>query len=95
MTRYDWIGKVIHVKLCKKLKFEYNTKLYRHKQESVWENVTNKILWDFAVETNHLIPPSRQNIVMINNKKEKLQYCQLGRLGATEWKSNKYKETST
>ena len=43
-TRYDWVGKVIYWELCKRLKFDRNTKWYVHKQESVQENETHKIL---------------------------------------------------
>ena len=67
-TRHDWVGKVVHWQLCKKLKFDHITKYYMHKQESVQE----KIPWDFEVQTNHLIPTRKTNQVIINKKKEKL-----------------------
>ena len=31
---YDWVGKVIHWELCKKLKFDHPTKWYIRKRES-------------------------------------------------------------
>ena len=34
-TRYDWMGKVFHWELCKKLEFDHTTKLYTHKPESI------------------------------------------------------------
>ena len=37
---YDWVGKGIHLELCKKLKFDHSTKRYMHKPESVLENET-------------------------------------------------------
>ena len=43
-TRHEWVGKVIHMELCKKLKVDHTTKWYMHKQESVLENETHKIL---------------------------------------------------
>ena len=33
-SRYDWVGKVIHLELCKKLKFDSTAKWYMHKSES-------------------------------------------------------------
>ena len=49
-------------KTCKKLnndywrlKFEQTTKLYIHKPESILENETNKILWDFKIITDSQI----------------------------------------
>ena len=41
-TKHDCMGKIIHWELCKQLKFDYNTKWYKHKPESV-EEKENKI----------------------------------------------------
>ena len=54
-TRYDWTGKVIHWELCKKLKFDHTNKWYMHNPESVLNNETQKLLWDFAIHTDSLI----------------------------------------
>ena len=70
-TRHDWVGKVIHSELCKKLKFEHTTKQYSHKPESVLENETHKILWDFAIQTDNWIPTRRPDWVIINKKRKK------------------------
>ena len=42
-----------------------------HKPESVLENETHKILWDFEIKTDHLIPARRPDLVFINKKKKK------------------------
>ena len=47
-TRYDWVSKVIHRKLCKKFKFEHTTKWYMHNSASVLENETHKLQWDLG-----------------------------------------------
>ena len=47
-----------------------------HKTESVLENETQKLLWDFEIKTCHLIPASRPVLVIIN-KKETLLYSGL------------------
>ena len=49
-TRCDWVGKVIRLELCKRLKFDHITKYYIHKPESFQENETLYILWDFEVK---------------------------------------------
>ena len=54
-TKHDWVGKVIHLELCKKLKFDHTTKWYLHNPESAPENETHKIPWDFEIQTDHLI----------------------------------------
>ena len=43
-TRHDWVGRVIHWELCKRLKFDHSAKWYLHKPESVLENEKHKIL---------------------------------------------------
>ena len=43
-----------------------------HKPESVPKNEMHNILWDFEIQPGHLIPASRQDIVLINKKTETL-----------------------
>ena len=43
-TRHNWVGKVIHWELCKKLKFYFTINWYMHKPESILENETHKII---------------------------------------------------
>ena len=38
-TRHDWVGKVIHWELCKKLKFHHTNKWYMHNLKSLMENL--------------------------------------------------------
>ena len=41
-------------------KNDHICKWYLHKQESTLENETHKILWDFEIQTDHRIIPSRR-----------------------------------
>ena len=61
-TRHNWVGKVIHWELSKKLKFDYTTKWYKHKPESIVEYEMHKILWDFEIQMDHQIPATRPNL---------------------------------
>ena len=65
------MGKVVHWELWKKLKFNYTTKWYMHKPESVLDNATHNIFWAFEMETDHLISAKRPDLV-IANKRENL-----------------------
>ena len=47
-----------------------------HNLESVQENERHKILWDFKIQTDHLILARRPDL-MIVNKKKKLPNCGL------------------
>ena len=69
-TRHDWVGKVIHRELCKKLKFDHTNKWYMHYPESVQENETHKLFWDFEIQTDHLISARRPDLKVINKKRE-------------------------
>ena len=39
-----------------------------HNPESVLENETHKLLWDFEIQTDHLISARRTDLIMINKK---------------------------
>ena len=71
-TRHDWVGNVIHGELCKKV-----NKWYMHNPESVLENETRELLWDFEIQTDPLNSSRQQELIIINNKKENLQNCGL------------------
>ena len=73
-TRHGWLGKDIHWELCKKLNFDPTRKWYMHKPESVLKNETHKILRDFEIQTDHLIPARRPDLVLINKKRELLNW---------------------
>ena len=47
-------------------------KWYMHNPESMIENETHKILWDFEIQMDHLISIRWPDQVIINKKKENL-----------------------
>ena len=67
-TGHGEVGKVINWELCKGLDFDHTNKWYIKKSESVVENVTHDIILDFEMQTNILIPTSRQDLVSLNKK---------------------------
>ena len=69
-ARYDWVGKAIHWEMCKKFKFDHTNKWYMQNPASVLENATHKLLWDFNIQTDHLIPAKRPDLITINKKRE-------------------------
>ena len=71
-TRNNWVGKVIHWELCKKFKFDYTNKWYMHNLTSVLESDIRKLLWDFEIQTDHLISARRPDLIIIKNKKREL-----------------------
>ena len=41
-----------------------------HNPASVRENATHKLLWDFNIQTDHLIPTIKPDLIIINKKRE-------------------------
>ena len=58
-ARHDWVGKVIHWEMWKKFKFDHTNKWYMHNPAPVLENATDKLLSNFNIKTDHLIPARR------------------------------------
>ena len=40
-----------------------------HNPAPVLENATHKLLWDFNIQTDHLIPERRPDLIITNKKK--------------------------
>ena len=66
---HDKLGKIVHWKLARKCNFEAGDKWYEHEPENVLENEDYKILWDFNIQTDHVIEPRRQNFVVVDKKR--------------------------
>ena len=59
--RHGWVGKIIHWGMCKKFKFDH----------------TNKLLWDFNKQTDHVITARRPDLIIISKKRELSQLSTL------------------
>ncbi len=58
--------------IIKKFKFDHTNKWYMHNPAPVLENDSHKLLWDFDIQTDHLIPARRPDLIIINKKKREL-----------------------
>ena len=56
--------------MCKEYKFDHANKWYIHNPAPVLENYTQKLLWDFDIQTHDLISARRLDHIIINKKKE-------------------------
>ena len=74
---HKWVGKVVHWERCRKFQFDQTNKWYMHNPAPVLENDSHKFQWDFDIQTDHLIPTRRPDLIIINKKKENLQNCRL------------------
>ena len=55
--------------MCKKFKFDHTNKWYMHNTAPVLGYATHKLLWDCNIQTDHLIPARRPDLIIINKKK--------------------------
>ena len=67
--RHDWVDKVIHREMCRKFQFDHTNKWYMHNPAPVLENDSHKLLWGFNIQTDHLIPARRPDLIIINKRK--------------------------
>ena len=48
-----------------------------HNPAPVLENDMHKLLWNFNIPTDHLIPARRPDLIIINNNKKKTRICKI------------------
>ena len=68
-TRHDNLGKIVHWKLARKCNFEAGDNWFEHERESVLESEDYKILWDFSIQTDHVIEARRPDLVVVDKKR--------------------------
>ena len=66
--RHDNLGKIVHWKVARKCNFEAGNKWYEHEPESVLENEDYKMLWEFSIQTEHVIKARRPDLVVVDKK---------------------------
>ena len=66
---HDNLSQIGHWKLARKCNFEAGDKWYEHEAESALENEDYKILWDFSIQTDHVIEARRPYLVVVDKKK--------------------------
>ena len=67
--RHDNLLKIVHWKLARKCNFEAGNRWYEHEQEIVVESENLKILWDFRIQTDHVIEARRLDLVEVDKKR--------------------------
>ena len=65
---HDNLGKIVHWKLARKCSFEDGDKWHEHEPESVLDNEDYKILWDFSIQTDHVIEARRPDLLVVDKR---------------------------
>ena len=58
-------------------KFHHTNKWYICRPEAIMENETHGLLWDFVIQTDHLISDRQLDLIIINEKNENMLNCRL------------------
>ena len=70
--RHDLASRRVHWDVCEKYGIEVKDKWYQHEPGSVIENDRCKIfLWDFTVQTDHIIQARRPGMIVIDKETNK------------------------
>ena len=83
--RHDNIARIVHLELCQKFGLVGNVKWYNHKPVSAVENDRVKILWDFNIQTDHVIQHRRPDIVVLYKNKRMSPYWYCCAWGQKDW----------
>ena len=66
--RHDCVARALHWDLCKQAGFPHAGRWYEHSPQPVMENTNYKILWDFSIQTDHILQARRPDLVFIDKK---------------------------
>ena len=66
---HDWVGRRVLWEVCKIYGIEVRDKWYEQDAVPVAENDRCKTLWDFNIQTDHVIQARRPDMIVINKKR--------------------------
>ena len=64
--RHDNLCKIVHWKLARKCNFQAGDNWYEQKPEHVLESEDYKMLWDFSIQTDHVIEAQRLDLAVVD-----------------------------
>ena len=67
--RHDCVGRKIHWELCRKYGLAASERWYEHQPDTVAENDSCKLLWDFNVRTDRVIQARRSDVILVDKEK--------------------------
>ena len=71
--RHDWVSRRVHWEVCRMYGIELRENWYEHDAAPVAENDRCKIIWDFDMQTDHVIQTGRTDMIVINKKENTAQ----------------------
>ena len=72
LKRHNAVAAVIHKAICDDYNIETVKQIWLHHPEAVTETEKVKILWDYEIRTDRIIPARRPDIVVLDKEERKL-----------------------
>ena len=60
------MARAVHWNLCKKYQMPCSNKWYEHQSQPVAENENAKLLWDYSIRTDRMIPAHQPDLTLVN-----------------------------
>ena len=64
-NRHDAVARAVHRNLCKKYQMPCSNKWYEHQPQPVTENENAKLLWEYSIRTDRVIPAHRPDLTLV------------------------------
>ena len=81
--RHDTVARAVHWNLCKKYQMPCSNKWYEHQPQPVTENENAKLLWDYSIKTDRVIPAHQPDLTLVDKTNNKVSLID----GAVPWDS--------
>ena len=70
--RHDTMARGVHWNLCKKYQMPYNNNWYGHQLQPITENENVKLLWDYSIRADRVIPAHRPDLTLVDKTNNKV-----------------------
>ena len=92
--RHDTGARAVHWNLCKKYQMSCSNKWYEHQPQPVTENENAKLLWDYGIRPDRVIPAHQPNLTLVDktNKISLIDVAEQKEQGRKKKKKKKKKE---
>ena len=90
--KHDTVAIAVHWNLYKKYLMPCSNKWYEHQPQPVTENENAKLLWDYSIRTDRVIPAHRPDLTLVNKTINKVSFIDATVPYGTQEQSRKSKK---
>ena len=98
--RHDSVARSVHWNLCKKYQMPCSNKWHEHQPQPVTENENPKLLWDYSIWTDRVIPANWPDLTLVDKAVNKVSLIDVAipwdsRAEQEQEKRDKYQDLRT